>query len=45
MGLGGLPLVLAIDLGTFAFGFLTLLFLVKIPDSTGKKEERAPAWD
>lgn len=38
LGLGGLPLVLAIDLGTFAFGFLTLLFLVKIPDSTGKKE-------
>ena len=45
LGLGCLPLVLAIDLGTFAFGFLTLLFLVKIPDSTGKKEERAPAWD
>ena len=37
--LGGLPLVLLIDLSSFVFAFLVLLFVLKIPETTAEKTE------
>ena len=42
LGFGGLGLVLAVDLATFAFAFFVLLLFIRIPDSAGKKEEADP---
>ena len=39
---GGLDLVLVIDLATFAVAFLTLLFLIRIPEAEQKKTEEEP---
>lgn len=36
---GGLPLVIGIDLITFLFAFLTLLFFIKIPDNVQTEEQ------
>ncbi len=38
--LGGLKLILAIDLLSFAFAFLILLFVLRIPESTTRTEEK-----
>ena len=38
LGFGGLQLVLAVDLATFAFAFFVLLLFIRIPDRAGKKE-------
>ena len=38
LGFGGLRLVLAVDLATFAFAFFVLLLFIRIPDSAGKEE-------
>ena len=39
---GGLELVLIIDLVTFAFAFLVLLFLIRIPEAEQQKTEDEP---
>ncbi len=39
---GGLDLVLMIDLATFAVAFLTLLFLIRIPETERSKTEEEP---
>lgn len=39
LGIGGLGLILVIDLGTFLFAFITLLLFVRIPDII-KKEKK-----
>ena len=39
---GGLNLVLVIDLATFAFAFLVLLFLIRIPEAERKGAEEEP---
>ena len=39
---GGLNLVLIIDLATFAFAFLVLLFLIRIPEADGQKADEEP---
>lgn len=41
LGFGGLRLVIAIDLITFVFAFLTLLIFIKIPDSI--TEDKSPS--
>lgn len=41
-GLGGLPLILFIDLASFAFAFCVLLFFIRIPDRPEKKEHDSP---
>lgn len=40
LGIGGLGLILVIDLGTFLFAFITLLLFVRIPDIV-KEEQKA----
>ena len=39
---GGLDLVLIIDLATFAFAFLVLLFLIRIPEAERREAEEEP---
>ena len=39
---GGLDLVLMIDLATFAFAFLILLFLIRIPEAERKETDEEP---
>ena len=39
---GGLELVLAIDLATFAFAFFILLFLIRIPEAERKEADGEP---
>ena len=41
--LGGLPLVLLIDLSSFVFALLVLLFVLKIPETAAEKTERKSA--
>lgn len=41
-GLGGLPLLLAIDLLSFAFAFCILLFFIQIPDHPEKRKHDSP---
>ncbi len=41
--LGGLPLVIMVDLGTFAIAFLSLAFLVRIPEDR-KLSTPLPVW-
>ena len=41
-GLGGLPLLLTIDLLSFAFAFCILLFFIHIPDHPEKKKHASP---
>lgn len=41
-GLGGLPLILLIDLLSFAFAFCILLFFIHIPDQLEKKKRTSP---
>lgn len=40
---GGLPLVLLIDLSSFVFALLVLLFVLKIPETAAEKTERKSA--
>lgn len=46
LSVGGLPMILIMDLSTFAFAFLTLLFFVNIPDEIvpDKKTPFAEMW-
>lgn len=39
---GGLPLILLIDLASFAFAFCVLLFFIAIPEQVQKKTYRSP---
>lgn len=39
LSVGGLGLILSIDLGTFLFAFITLLLFVKIPDIVGEDDK------
>ena len=39
---GGLELVLIVDLATFAFAFLILLFLIRIPEAERKEADEEP---
>lgn len=41
-GLGGLPLLLLIDLLSFAFAFSILLFFIQIPDQPEKRKHTSP---
>lgn len=41
-GLGGLPLLLLIDLLSFAFAFCILLFFIRIPDQPEKRKRTSP---
>lgn len=41
-GLGGLPLILLIDLLSFSFAFCVLLFFIHIPDQPEKKIRKSP---
>ncbi len=41
-GLGGLPLILLMDLGSFMFAFCILLFFIHIPDHPEKKKQTLP---
>ncbi|MCR4950432.1 MAG: MFS transporter [Solobacterium sp.] len=38
--LGGLKIVIVFDLGSFAAAFLALLFLIRLPQASGKHQER-----
>lgn len=41
-GLGGLPLILLIDLLSFVFAFCVLLFFIRIPDQLEKRKQTSP---
>ena len=41
-GLGGLSLILLIDLGSFVFAFCVLLFFIRIPDHPEKRKRTSP---
>ncbi len=41
-GLGGLPLILLIDLLSFSFAFCILLFFIRIPDQLEKRKHTSP---
>lgn len=41
--LAGLNLVIAVDLGSFAIAFVTLLFFIRIPETKGAKRKRPKA--
>ena len=41
-GLGGLPLILLIDLLSFTFAFCVLLFFIHIPDQLKKRKQTSP---
>lgn len=40
--MGGLPLILLVDLTSFAFAFLVLLFFIQIPDEFEKRNHESP---